>query len=98
MTREYAIECVQSFIDTFEICKENHEPIETSINGEDVEAFKMTIKALELIKYIEQRYEEECNERREHYADGRYHGLSMSDGASYALRQVLDKWKESVEE
>ena len=47
MTRECAIECVQSFIDTFEICKENHEPIETSINGEDVIAFKMAIEALE---------------------------------------------------
>jgi hypothetical protein len=47
MTKEYAIECVQSFIDTFEICKENHEPIETSINGEDVIAFKMAIEALQ---------------------------------------------------
>ena len=58
----------------------------------------MAIKALELVEYIEQRYEEECNERREHYADGRYHSLSMSDGASYVLGQVLDKWKESVED
>lgn len=98
MTREYAIECVQSFIDTFEICKENHEPIETSINGEDVIAFKMAIKALELIKYIEQRYEEECDERRKQYADGWYHSLSMCDGASYALGQVLDRWKENTED
>ena len=62
------------------------------------EALEMAITALDLVEYIEQRYEKECNERREHYADGSYHGLSMSDGASYVLGQVLDKWKESQEE
>ena len=61
-------------------------------------ALDMATNALELVEYIEQRYEKECNDRREHYADGSYHGLSMSDGASYVLGQVLDKWKESNEE
>ena len=61
-------------------------------------AINMAIKALELVGYIEQRYEEECNERRKYYADGSYHSLSMSDGASYVLGQVLEKWKESVED
>lgn len=60
-------------------------------------AINMAIKALELVEYIEQRYEEECKERREYYADGRYHSLAICDGASYALRQLLDKWKESEE-
>ena len=62
------------------------------------EALKMSIAALELVEYIEQRYEEECDERRKQYADGWYHSLSMCDGASYALGQVLDKWKESMGE
>lgn len=61
-------------------------------------ALSMAIKALELVGYIEERYEEECDERRKQYADGWYHSLSMCDGASYALGQVLDKWKESVGE
>lgn len=62
------------------------------------DAVNMAITALELVEYIEQRYVEEFNERRKYYADGRYHSLSICDGASYALRQVLDKWKESVED
>lgn len=60
------------------------------------EALEMAIKSLDLVEYIEQRYQEECNERREKYADGWYHSISMCDGASYALGKVLDKWKESV--
>ena len=86
MAREEAINFLKGYLD------------EEAYTEKCRNAHKMAIKALELVEYIEQRYEEECNERREHYADGWYHGLSMSDGASYALGQVLDKWKESVED
>lgn len=48
----------------------------------------------ELLKFIEQKYEEANKEIRDRYADGEYHGLSMSDGASYVLRQISDKWHE----
>lgn len=81
-------------IQNHKIAHEMNEPRAIYIS----KALDMATKALELVEYIEQRYEEECNERREHYADGRYHGLSMSDGASYVLEQILDKWKESKEE
>ena len=86
MTREEAVAYFKRHIDLY------------CVEGICREAEDMAIKALELVEYIEQRYEEECNKRREHYADGRYHSLSMSDGASYVLGQVLDKWKESVED
>jgi hypothetical protein len=92
MTREQAI---KEFESELEWAKLNIYPY---VSKQKIEADKMAIKALELVEYIEQRYEEECNERRKQYADGWYHSLSMCDGASYALGQVLDKWKESAED
>lgn len=91
MTREEAISVLYGI-------KADNLNLDDAYTKDKYGALETAIKALELVEYIEQRYEEECNERRKHYADGRYHSLSMSDGASYVLGQVLDKWKESVED
>lgn len=85
MTKNEAKGRLESFIDTFNICKEHDNSlVAVSIGKEDIQAFTMAIKSLEAWDKVEeriQRYRSENTNTGDMFlagcGDGAYHVLCM---------------------